>query len=227
MKLRALALTPGLILLGGCPPDRVDELQCGVTPSDALVACPTETALVKHLRERWGLRPTVDITARCVPGTFGGAGWIIDATARDGTSVASALFVLQPSCGALTESALRPGALPDATYEAIDLDGDGVDEVMARRTETEPAGTSQSLEALRVASGRLRHGGKVRIAYDGVDPDLADRPALHCTGTVRYLNRTDGGFFVEIEATRTTASELCLADGKHRFELGASGLRRR
>jgi hypothetical protein len=224
---RALALTPCLFLLGGCPPDRVDELQCGITPSDALVACPTEAALVKHLRDRWSLQPRVEISARCLPGTFGGAGWIIHATARDGASEAGALFVLQPSCAAVTQAELRPGALPDATYEAIDLDGDGVDEVMAHRTETEPGGTSQSIEALRAGSGRLRSAGKVRIAYDGVDPDQPDSPALHCTGTVRYLNRTDRGFFVEIEATRTTASELCLADGKHRFELGASGLRRR
>ncbi len=213
--------------LGGCPPDRSDDLQCGVTPSEALVACPPEPALGTHLRERWGLQPRVEITARCVPGHFGGAGWIIHAVARDGASVAGAVFVLQPSCGALTDSALRPGAPPEATYEAIDLDGDGVDEVMARRTATSADGEETTLEALRVGGGRLRHGGKIRVAYDGVDPDLPDRPALRCTGDVRYINRPDGGFFVEIEATRSIVSERCLADGAHRFELASSGLRRR
>jgi hypothetical protein len=217
----------GLALaLGGCPPDRVDELQCGVTPTDALVACPSEAALVKHLRDRWQLQARVAISARCVPGHFGGAGWIIHGTARDGASVASALFVLQPSCGALTDAALRPGELPYASYEAIDLDGDKVDEVMVRRTEREPGGTSTGVEAHRVASGRLRLAGKVRVAYDGVDPDQPGSPALRCTGIVRYLNRTDAGFLLEIEATRSTASELCLADGNHRFELTLSGLRR-
>lgn len=224
---RLLVATATSFALGGCPPDRVDELRCGVTPSDALVACPSEKALTTHLRERWGLLARVEITARCVPGHFGGAGWIIHATARDGASIAGALFVLQPSCGALTNAALRPGELPDATYEAIDLDGDGVDEVMARRTTSEPAGTSTNLEALRVASGRFRHGGKVRVAYDGVDPELPERPALRCTGDVRYITRPDGGFFLEIDARRSSASELCLPDGAHRFELALHGLRRK
>ena len=216
--------------LGGCPPDRSDELQCGVTPADALVACPSEQALVTHLRERWGLHARADISARCVPGRFGGAGWIVHAIARDGASVAGAVFVLQPSCGALTDAALRPGAPRDATYEAIDLDGDGVDEILARRTTNGADGAETTLEALRVAGGRLRHAGKIRIAYDGGDPDapdLPDRPALRCTGDVRYINRPEGGFFVEIEATRSRASESCLADGTHRFELTLRGLARR
>jgi hypothetical protein len=222
-----MALLPLLVPLGGCPPDRRDELTCGVSVSDALVACPSERALAKHLRERWGLSERAEITTRCHPGTFGGAGWIIHATARDGADTAGALFVLQPSCGALSDAALRPGALPDATYEAVDLDGDGVDEVLARRTETEPAGTSTNLEAMRVGGGRLRHSGKVRIAYDGVDPDLPEHPRLHCTGTVRYISRLEGGYFLEIEATRTATSDLCLPDGAHRFELTTGGLRRK
>jgi hypothetical protein len=44
---------------------------------------------------------------------------------------------------------------------------------------------------------------------------------------VRYPERGDGGFFLEVEATRSTASERCLADGLHRFELALGGLRRR
>ena len=224
---RLLVAVATSLALAGCPPDRADELQCGVTPHDALVACPSEKALLKHLRERWELQPRVEMTARCVPGHFGAAGWIIHATARDGARLASALFVLQPSCGALTDAALHPGAIPDATYEAIDLDGDKVDEVMVRRSESEPGGTSTNLEALRVGSGRLGHGGKVRVAYDGVDPDLPDRPALRCTGDVRYVARPEGGFFLEIEATRSATSDLCLADGAHRFELTTLGLRRR
>lgn len=199
------------ILAAGCPPDRVDELQCGVTPSDALVKCPSENALTKHLRERWGLQPRAEIAAACVPGHFGGAGWIVDASASDGGSLASALFVLQPSCGALTDAALRPGSREDAQYEAIDLDGDGVDEVIVR--------SADSLEARRVSEGRLRHAGKIRIALDD--------GAVTCTGKVRYVNRPGGGFFVEIDATRSAPSDLCLADGTHRFELTALGLRRR
>ena len=210
MTPRALALL-ALLPLGGCPPDRVDELQCGVTPHDALVACPSPKALATHLRERWGLQPRADITATCVPGHFGGAGWIIDATARDGTSTASALFVLQPSCSALSDAALRPGTRAAASYEAIDLDGDGVDEVMAQ--------TADELEALRVGGGHLSPAGKIRIGYD------AD--GIQCSGLVRYLNRPDGGFFVEIDARRSAESDLCLPDGTHRFELSVHGLRRR
>ncbi len=220
-------LSVGLAVLAGCPPAQPDVLRCGVTVQDALVACPSQRALTAHLRERWGLAPRVTLTTRCVPGRFGSAGWLIDAIAVDGGKTAAATFVLQPSCGALSDAALRTTPPIDASYEAIDLDGDGVDEVVAQRRDIEPGGTSTSIEALRVGGGRLARAGKVRIAYDGVDPDLAGRPAVRCTGTARYVARPGGGWLVEIAATRSEISELCLSDGVHRFELGIHGLRRR
>ncbi len=226
---RAPVLVSGglLALLAACPPDRADVLQCGVVAHDALVACPSERALATHLRERWGLSQQAEITPRCLPGHFGGAGWLIEASATDAGATASALFVLQPSCGALTDASLHPGPLHEATYELYDLDGDGVDEVLARTTERDPVGTSTSLEALRIGGGRFHRGGKIRIAYQGVDPDLPDKPPLTCTGTVRFLNHPDKGWLVEITATRSLESALCLATGAHRFELGLHGLRRR
>jgi hypothetical protein len=83
------------------------------------------------------------------------------------------------------------------------------------------------VEALRVGGGRLRLAGKVRIAYDGVDPDLPEHPQLHCTGSVRYIRRADRGYFLEVESKRDLTSDLCLADGAHRFELTTGGLRRK
>jgi hypothetical protein len=81
------------------------------------------------------------------------------------------------------------------------------------------AQTADELEALRVGGGRASPAGKIRIAYD------AD--GLQCSGVVRYLARPEGGFFVEIDAHRSADSDLCLADGTHRFELSVHGLRRR
>ncbi|MBE7448079.1 MAG: hypothetical protein HS111_04075 [Kofleriaceae bacterium] len=220
----ALALGPGLLgCWGGEPP----RLRCGVTPPEPMVACPLEAALVAHLRERWHLSPRATITATCTPGRFGGAGWLIEARVADGASRAGARFVLQPSCGALTDAALRAGELPEARHELVDLDGDGLDEVVTHRDVAEAHGRSTNLEVLRVGGGRLVRAGRVRVAYVGVDPELPGPGEVTCTGAARFAPHPDGGWLVEITSTRTAPSSLCLADGVHRLELGAAGLRRR
>jgi hypothetical protein len=228
LALAAAALATLATLATGCPRRGPEALRCGVTPLEPLVGCPSEGALVAHLRERWKLTSHATITTRCVPGHFGGAGWLIEASASDGGSSASATFVLQPSCGALTDAALRRQPLvADASYETIDLDGDGVDEILMRRRDREAHGTATNLEVIRVGGGRLVRAGKVRLTYEGVDPDLPDGPMVTCTGSVRYLHHPDRGYLLEIVASRTAPSELCLADGVHQFELGVHGLRRR
>lgn len=219
--MRAVALAAALAL-AGCPKgqDPRDVMQCGRATAEALAPCPTERALATHLRDRWSLPEAATLATRCTPGRFaGGAGWIIRAVVeRDGrTSVAT--FVLQASCGALTEATLRDEPPGDDTHEAIDLDGDGHDEVVIRRSSVEDGGASTSLDVLRVGSGRLVRAGKIRLAFAG--------PDLTCDGKVAYLQRPEGGFFVEIDAVRSADNDLCLPTGRHRFELGVTGLRRR
>ncbi len=211
-----------LILTAGCPGarDPNDVMQCGRAVNQALAPCPTERALATHLRDRWSLPGAATVATTCTPGRFaGGAGWIIRAVVeRDGrTSVAT--FVLQASCGALTDASLRDEPPGDDTHEALDLDGDGQDEVLVRRSAVEDGGASTSLDVLRVGSGRLVRAGKIRLAFAG--------PDLTCDGKLAYLQRPEGGFFVEIDAVRSVENDLCLPTGRHRFELGVTGLRRR
>jgi hypothetical protein len=217
-----------LVSAAGCrgARDPADVLACGRTESAALAPCPSERALVTHLRERWALLAAATVTTTCTPGRFGSAGWLIDATVEQGDDVRTATFVLQPSCGALTDAALRDEPPDDARHEAIDLDGDGIDEILTRRSAVEDGGTSGNLEVARVGGGRLARAGKIRVAFDGTDPAHPEAGALVCDGTVHYLARPDRGFYVEIEAVRSADSELCLATGRHRFELGSGGLRR-
>ena len=212
--MRALALAA--LALAGCPKgqDPRDVMQCGRTPTEALTPCPTERALATHLRDRWSLPGSAAITTTCTPGRFAGAaGWIIRATVVRDDHTAAATFVLQASCGALTDSTLRDEPPGDDTHEAIDHDGDGQDEVLTRRSSVEDGGASTSLDVLRVGSGRLVRAGKIRLAFTG--------PGLTCDGKVAYLQRPEGGFFIDVDAVR------CLATGRHRFELGVCGLRRR
>lgn len=227
-RLAVLSALASLGPLAGCPgaAQPRDALRCGARVDDALAPCPSDAALAAHLRDRWALPASATLTTRCVPGRFGTAGWIVRAVVEDGGPSRVATFVLQPSCGALTDAGLRQVPPGDEAFEAIDLDGDHVDEVVVRASEVEASGTSTSLLVLRVGGGRLVRSGKVRLTYDGVDPALPGGPSVHCTGAVRYLNHPDGGLLVEIDATRSADSELCLASGRHRFELGAHGLRR-
>lgn len=217
------------VLLPACPPSQRpgDVMQCGRAAAAELAPCPTERALATHLRDRWSLPGSAAITTTCTPGRFGGAGWIIRATVERGERVSAATFVLQQSCGALTDATLRDEPPGDDTHEAIDLDGDGLDEVLLRRSAVEDGGASTSLEILRVGGGRLVRGGKVRIAYSGPDAALPAAGTVVCDGKVSYLVRPEGGFYIEIDSVRSADSSLCLATGLHRFELGAAGLRRR
>ena len=209
--------------LAGCPGAQEPELHCGSAAAADLAPCPPPAALHAHLRNRWTLPAAATISSTCVPGRFGGAAWIIDATVEDGGRSVGATFILQASCGALTESQLRARPPGDARHEAINLDGDGLDEVVTRRSGVEDGGTSVEVEVYRVGGGRLVRGGKVRVAYDGADPTAG---ALTCDGTVRYVARPNRGFYLDIDAIRSTDSELCLATGHHRFALGAGGLRK-
>lgn len=209
--------------LAGCPGANEPKLHCGSAAAADLAPCPAPAALHAHLRDRWALPAAATIATTCVPGRFGSAGWIIDATVDDGGRASVATFILQASCGALTDANLRDQPPGDARHEAIDLDGDGLDEVVSRRSEVEASGTSVQIEVYRVGDGRLVRGGKVRVAYAGADAAVG---ALTCDGDVRYVARPDRGFFLDIDAVRSADSELCLPTGHHRFELGAGGLRR-
>lgn len=223
------AVLVAAVALAGCPKgtNPRDVMQCGRAVAADLAPCPTDRALATHLRDRWSLPASTAITTTCTPGRFGGAGWIIHARVERGDRLSAATFVLGASCGALTDSTLRDEPPGDDTHEAIDLDGDGVDEVLVRRSAVEDGGASTSLEVLRVGGGRFVRAGKVRVAFAGADAALPAAGTLACDGKVSYLVRPEGGFYVEIDSVRSADSSLCLATGRHRFELGVSGLRRR
>jgi hypothetical protein len=198
---RSLALVAA-VALGGCPPapHPRDVMQCGRAATAVLAPCPTERALATHLRDRWSLPASAAITTTCTPGRFGGAGWLIRATVERGERSSAATFVLQQSCGALTDAMLRDEPPGDDAHETIDLDGDGLDEVLVRRSAVEDGGASTSLVVLRVGGGRLVRSGKVRIAFDGVDAAVPSAGTIRCDGKVSYLVRPEGGFYLEIDS---------------------------
>jgi hypothetical protein len=217
-----------VLLSAGCPgaKEPPDVLQCGLTPAASMMPCPSERALAIHLRDRWSLPAAATIATTCTPGRFGGAGWVVRATVEREARISVATFVLQPSCGALTDATLRDVPPGDDTHEVVDLDGDGTDEIIVRRSAVEPGGTSTSIEVLRVGGGRLVPRGKVRITYSGTDAELPAAGAITCDGAVRFPERPDRGYYVEIDAIRSAESALCLATGRHRFELAGAGLQR-
>ncbi|HVK78509.1 MAG TPA: hypothetical protein VM734_34655 [Kofleriaceae bacterium] len=221
-----LLVAPLLVVSGGCgalgastPPD---SLQCGSDEAARRTDCPSSPALAAHLRDRWSLAPDARMTTTCVPGAFGAPAWLVHAIVAGTPHERAATFLLQPTCAALTDPALHdlgPGER-DVELEVRDLDGDTIDEVLARRTEADARGRSAYLEVLRVAAGRLLPAGKVRLEHDDGD--------TRCTSTLRYRPRPGGGQLIEVEAAGAAiAGDLCLMPGVHHLELSAGGLRRR
>ena len=104
-----------------------------------------------------------------------------------------------------------------ASFEAVDLDGDGTDELLAHRSDDRHA-LDEWIDVVRVRGGTLRGP---RISYDNsrFDPEEIEK----CTGTLAEVGRE----LVLTTVTSTGKGEHCRPIGKHVFTLAANALAER
>ncbi len=104
-----------------------------------------------------------------------------------------------------------------ASFEAIDLDGDGTDELIAHRSDDRHA-LDEWIDVVRVRGATLRGP---RVSYDNTkfDPDEIEK----CTGSLAQV----GHDLVLTTLTSTGKGEHCRPIGKHVFTLTGDQLAER
>ena len=105
-----------------------------------------------------------------------------------------------------------------ASFEAVDLDGDGTDELVAHRSDDRHA-LDEWIDVVRVRTGSLRGP---RISYDNTrfDPEEIEK----CTGTLAQVKRGVALDLVLTTLTSTGKGEHCRSIGKHVFTLSGDQL---
>jgi len=201
-------------------------------------ACPPEPDLAARLREVWQVPPDAQVdVAGCARGHFGRAGWLIDAfidsgdeeseervevLAADGSGV---IAVLDPD-GVRTVDRFDVGA--GNGWEASDLDGDGVDELLQVQEAFHVAVHSSDLTIYRVDGAALREVGRLPLAFDNHGAKAISAPrVVACSGQHALAdggNRThdiviEGAIARSGRQAGGTVSRSCPLPGSHRYRL--------
>ncbi len=144
----------------------------GTAPAQTVtapVACPAAEQVAARVRDVWKVAPDATITATCAPGVFPAAGWAIDAVVEVAEGEAwTRQVVLAAADGAVIadtdEESVAPWRLDEGgglmTLEPIDLDGDGVSELIARDG-MEHGGTTYATLSIEQL-----HGAKLESVWD-------------------------------------------------------------
>ena len=105
-----------------------------------------------------------------------------------------------------------------ASFEAVDLDGDGTDELVAHRSDDRHA-LDEWIDVVRVKAGAIRGP---RVSYDNTkfDPEEIER----CTGTLAQEKRGAAIDLVLTTQSSTGKGEHCRSIGKHVFALSGDQL---
>jgi hypothetical protein len=138
-----------------------------------LAACPSSDDLLRDLRR---LQSTVPAQSNasiddCVPGRFGRPGWIVAArTESDELDATRYVFVLgtdHEMIAAFPSQAIdfRSDASP-IVFEVADLDGDGVDEVLATMAHTESGHEEQWVYIYVLGEDGIRSWAGFPVIYE-------------------------------------------------------------
>jgi hypothetical protein len=157
-------------------------------------ACPSEADIISRLRARWFVAPDKDMQINCKPGLFPAPGWVIDAVVNDGEGGAwERAVVLRASDGsAIAESEQEPiqpwmldgGALSD--FDPIDLDGDGVAELIGT-VEIDHGGAAQKSETIyRIDGGKIADVKSFYTHYDDSARFESSAEATQCDATITF-----------------------------------------
>jgi hypothetical protein len=177
-------------------------------PPPPLPACTEErvAAIAAVLQTRWHRDEPPAV--RCVPGRFPTPGFYILADTGDDHRAG----VLADD-GTTELVAFARRALPDdhavIACATVDLDGDGVEEIVETLRETRHAGTTEWIEIERITGARL---ATIRGPYTSVDHDDLGG----CAGELRLAGQT---IVIEVAHAPGIPPSDCLAAGPHAFAL--------
>jgi hypothetical protein len=163
----------------------------------------------------------------CTGGNFGSPGWFLNATYRVGTVAMGARGIV----AADSQSDAIPrvaGEVPQAQlddiscgYEAVDLDGDGVDEILERCDANRHGYMELTTSVLHLYGRTLVRISGPLVSFDdsGADP-RGNGSVYSCDGTVAV----EGRHLVVTIGRIQGKPEDCLPVGKHVFELRGAQL---
>ena len=192
--------------------------------------CPTDlpARLIRLYPNAASTGRRVEIAA-CVFGNFAGPGWIVvhftpfasgakPEVAPDGGEV----FVR-----ASDQSIVARTAIGDSSegndVRALDLDGDGVDEIVTLSAQSATGDVVWSAESLAVS--RVRGTQIVSLFFRRISEDAPDDDR-RCKGTLTVEPGPDGARYLVVTSTRHgKGAKDCLAPGRHVFGLSGGRMK--
>lgn len=205
-------------------------------------ACPAETDLVPRLRELWEVPPDaqIDVVA-CARGRFGRAGWLVDAFIDLGEEESEKRVEVLAADGGVIAALDPADASPvdrfDADagngWEVVDLDGDGIDELLQVQEWNQVAVLSSTLAVFRLDGAAIRAAGRLHLAHDnkGAKAMTASR-VVQCSSRHAIADAPDGTRQILVEGTITRSGRQaaaavaasCPLPGAHRYRLAGGRL---
>ncbi len=203
----------------GAPPRALPPVRNSATASAAptKLRCPAD--IEARVRTQWSIPATDGLRLRCYAGRLGDARYYIDATQTDGRratrfeALVTEDFKVRWQSDRLTNS--DDYMLDNAiTYDVIDLDGDGTDELL---------GTTLSNHQGHVTS-RLLVRGFATTAFTAEGPLVrqddaaANDPGIGICAAKVSVVHTPAGARIVVDVT-TSAADGCLPQGRHELAL--------
>jgi hypothetical protein len=207
-------------------------------------ACPAETDLAARLRERWQVPQDarIDVVA-CTRGRFGKPGWLVDAFIDFSDDESEErIEVLASDDSGIIAALEANSALPDSYrhdtgagngWEVVDLDADGVDEMLLFQDWNHTGVLSTTLEVYRIDGQAIREVGSLRLAFDNKNQKAITAARLvKCQAQHAISDGPDRTRHIMVEGTITTSGRragktiegYCPLPGSHRYGLVGGAL---
>jgi hypothetical protein len=201
-------------------------------------ACPPEADLAWRLRELWQVPPDAKVdVAGCARGHFGRAGWLVDAFIDSGDEESEERIEVLAVDGSGVIAMLEPDGVRTADrfdvgagdgWEAADLDGDGVDELLQLEERFDVGVHSTVLAVFRIEAAAIREVGRLHIAFDNRGAKAITAPRIvSCSGQHALADGGNGARHIVVEGAIArsgrqasgTANSSCPLRGPHRYRL--------